>query len=67
MPKTKKKQSIRLPRRLLFIPSSDKDYIEDWKQKGKNPDPLNIPHSFRMCILGGVGKGKTCFIKNISN
>ena len=64
MTKTKKKQSIRLHRRLLFITSSDKDYIEDWKQKGKNPDPLNIPHSFRMCILGGVGKGKTCFIKN---
>lgn len=58
------KKRIRLPRKLLFIPSSDKDFIENWKGKGKNPDPLNIPSSFRMCILGGVGKGKTCFIKN---
>ncbi len=59
-----KKRIPKLPRRLLFIPSSDKDFIENWKGKGKNPDPLNVPSSFRMCILGGVGKGKTCFIKN---
>ncbi len=59
-----KKRIPKLPRKLLFIPSSDKDFIETWKQKGSNPDPLNIPASFRQCILGGVGKGKTMFIKN---
>lgn len=64
MPKQRKKRSRKLPRRLLFIPSSDKDFIETWSQKGKNPDPLNIPSSYRQCILGGVGKGKTMFLKN---
>lgn len=68
MPKTVKRRVKRrvqkLPRKLLYIPSSDKNFLETWKQKGVNPDPLNIPHSYRQCILGGVGKGKTMFIKN---
>lgn len=60
-----KKKRPKLPRRLLFIPSSDKDFIESWKDKGKNPDPLNLPASWRMVICGKPGVGKTCFIKNV--
>lgn len=61
----KRKRRARLPRKLLFIPSSDKDFIETWGQKGGNPDPLNLPASWRMCIMGTVGVGKTNFIKNV--
>lgn len=64
MPKRRKRHQ-RLPRKLLFIPSSDKDFIETWSQKGRNPDPLNLPASWRMCIMGTVGVGKTNFIKNV--
>lgn len=64
MPKKRKRRKL-LPRRLLFIPSSDKDFVESWKQKGGNPDPLNFPKSWRMVICGKPGVGKTCFIKNV--
>lgn len=61
----RKKIQPQLPRKLLFIPSSDKDFIETWKSRGKNPDPLNFPASWRMVIMGKPGVGKTCFIKNV--
>ena len=63
--KNKKSKKIKkLPRELLFIPSSDKNFIERWDDI-PNRDPLNFPKSFRICLIGPVGMGKTMFIKNI--
>lgn len=62
--KGKSKRSVKLPRKLLFIPSSDKDFIEKWTDK-VNRDPLNYPASWRMVICGKPGVGKTGFIKNV--
>lgn len=63
--KSKKSKKIKkLPRKLLFIPSSDKNFIEQWDDM-PNRDPLNFPKSFRICLIGPVGVGKTMFIKNI--
>lgn len=63
--KSKKSKKIKkLPRQLLFIPSSDKNFIEQWDDM-PNRDPLNFPKSFRMCLIGPVGMGKTMMIKNI--
>ena len=67
----KSKKTKKLPRQLLFIPSSDKNFIEQWDDLGisksglPNRDPLNFPKSFRICLIGPVGVGKTMFIKNI--
>lgn len=60
----KSKRIKKLPRQLLFIPSSDKNFIEQWDDI-PNRDPLNFPKSFRMCLIGPVGMGKTMMIKNI--
>lgn len=63
--KSKKKQSSsKLPKRLLFIPSSDKNFIEQWSDI-KNRDPLNFPASWRMVICGKPGCSKTMFLKNV--
>ncbi len=63
MPKKKKvKRKQKLPRKLLFIPSSDKDFIESWNDRR---DPLDFPASFRMILCGKPGCGKTCMVKNI--
>ena len=48
---------------IVVIPNIDKDsgWMEKW-----NGQPLNqIPHSFRLMALGGVGRGKTNSIKNL--
>jgi len=59
-----KKKQPKLPKKLLFIPSSDKDFIESWNDTKKR-DELNFPASWRMVICGKPGVGKTCFIKNV--
>ena len=51
-----------LPKKLLFIPSSDKNFIEKWR---KTRDPLDFPASYRICLMGKPGCGKTSLIKNI--
>lgn len=66
-----KKRVKKLPRKLLFIPSSDKDFIERWDDMGYSADgtvrrdPLNIPASWRGVFVGKPGCGKSCMIKNI--
>lgn len=63
MPRKKKvKRKRKLPRKLLFIPSSDKDFVESW---GNGRDPLDFPASWRMILCGKPGCGKTCMVKNI--
>ncbi len=57
-----KKKKIILPKRLLYIPSIDKDFIEKWT---KNRDPLDLPASFRIILCGKPGCSKTMMVKNI--
>ena len=54
-----------LPRKIVVIENKDKTFTENWESKGKDPDLLNIPHSFRMCVCGMPGSGKTTNIINI--
>lgn len=63
MTKNKKRQP-KLPKKLLYIPSSDKDFIEKWSDI-KNRDELNFPASWRMVICGKPGCSKTMYIKNV--
>ncbi len=57
----KKKKLPRLPKRLLFVPSCDKNFTERWSE---HRDPLNIP-GMRIILCGKPGCGKTLMIKNI--
>ncbi len=59
--KIRKKKPPKLPRRLLFVPSVDKNFTERWSP---NRDPLNIP-GMRIILCGRPGCGKTAMIKNI--
>ncbi len=47
---------------LIHIPNKEKLYHEKWF-KGRNK--LNIPHPYRILLLGGVNRGKTNTLKNI--
>ena len=58
----RRRKKIKFPKRLLYVPSCDKDFIEKWS---KNRDPLNFPASFRMVLCGKPGCSKTMMIKNI--
>lgn len=58
----KKKKRIKLPQKLLYVPSCDKDFIEKWT---KGRDPLNFPASFRIILCGKPGCSKTMMLKNI--
>lgn len=53
---------IKLPKKILPIPSDDKNFHEKWY---KSNDLLDFPHPFRCCIIGPPNSGKTCLIKNI--
>jgi len=58
-----KKHKVRLPNKILPMPSSDK---KGWREKwyeGRNM--LNLPHSFRLLCLGPPDSGKSTLIKNI--
>ncbi len=59
--KRKQQKPNQLPRKLLYIPSSDKNFTEKWT---KNRDPLNIP-GMRIILCGKPGCSKTMMIKNI--
>lgn len=61
--KDKKKKPRKLPKKLLFLPSCDKDGINEEWYAGR--DELNIPHPYRVSILGRPGSGKSLIVKNI--
>ena len=60
--KKKKRVKKRLPKTLLPIHCSDKGFHEKWSKKR---DPLNLPHPFRVVLLGRPNVGKTSTMKNI--
>jgi hypothetical protein len=65
--KKKKKRPPALPDRCVVIKNLDKDvgnWMENWS-KPKRRSPGHIPHSFRLLSLGGVGKGKTNYMKQL--
>lgn len=68
--KVRKKKTPKLPRRLLFVASCDKDFTERWDDNRNTRtgvitrDPLNIP-GMRIILCGRPGCGKTSMIKNI--
>jgi len=64
MNKSKRKVNKKLPRKLLFVPSSDKQFTEKWSYP-KDRDPLDIPKSYRMCVIGKPSCGKSLFLKNV--
>ena len=63
----KKKRIPGLPNRTVVIKNADKDkggWMENWNYP-KRRSPGHLPHPFRLLALGGVGRGKTCSVKNI--
>jgi len=66
MPKNKNKRRIKVkwkaPNELIRLPNADKTFHETWYD---GRDILDIPHPFRMCILGKVGMGKSTIAKNV--
>lgn len=63
--KHSKRRKQELPRRMVVIPNPDKRWHESWKGKGRNPDPLNFPHPFRIVLASHPGCGKTNTVKNV--
>lgn len=51
-----------LPNKIIKIANVDKKFHESY-HKGRNP--CDLPHPFRLCILGRVGMGKSTLAKNI--
>lgn len=51
-----------LPNKIIKIANVDKKFHESW-ENGRGL--CDIPHPFRMCILGKVGMGKSTLAKNI--
>lgn len=56
------KLSKKLPDEIIKLPNADKTFQEKWTP-GRNL--LDLPHAFRVCILGKVGLGKSTLGKNI--
>lgn len=56
---------MKLPRTIVPIENHDKDFHESWKDRGDDPDLMNVPHPFQMCISGRPGSGKTCALINM--
>lgn len=64
MAEQKKSKKVR---RIIPLKNKDKTFQEKWQLR-KNGTAKNLawfPHSFRMCILGEVGGGKSTLAKNI--
>jgi len=57
-----KKKERKLPQCIIPIKNPDKAFHEKWKP---SRDPLNLPHPFRVCLLGKPNSGKTTIMKNI--
>jgi hypothetical protein len=65
--KKKKKHKIpKLPKRNIVIKNADKDtgWMESWSSS-KNRSPANLIHSYRLLAMGGCGRGKTNYMKQI--
>ena len=65
--KRKKKKKIpKLPRKNVVIKNADKDtgWMESW-DKPKNRSPADLIHSYRLLAMGGCGRGKTNYMKQI--
>jgi hypothetical protein len=60
--KKKKKVKKRLPKMIIPIPNPDKGFHESWT---KGRDALNLPHPYRVVLLGKPNSGKTTVMKNI--
>ena len=56
------KYEDKLPNKLVVIKNKDKQWDEKWHD---NRNIANFPAPFRMCLVGGVGAGKTNTAKNI--
>ena len=72
MPLKKKPEAVRkrppkLPNKIQVIKNSEKD-VGNWMERWNKPKNRSIgclPHPFRLCALGGVGRGKSCTLKNL--
>ena len=65
--KNKKYRAPKLPSKVVVIKNVDKDvgnWMETWS-KPKKRNPGHLPHSFRLLALGGVGRGKTGYMKQL--
>jgi hypothetical protein len=63
--KKKTKRPPALPDHCVVIKNADKDvggWMESWSVPKKR-SPGHLPHSFRLLALGGVGRGKTNYLK----
>ncbi len=56
---------MQLPRRIVPYSNADKTGYETWATKGPNPDLLDFPKPFRMCLMAQPNTGKTTIIKNV--
>jgi hypothetical protein len=57
----------KLPSKVVVIKNTDKD-VGNWMESWNKPKRRNIghiPHSFRLLALGGVGRGKTGYMKQL--
>ena len=62
-----KKSRPKMPREVVVIKNVEKD-VGNWMETYAKPKNRNIgclPHPFRLCALGGVGRGKTNTLKNL--
>ena len=61
-----KKKIPKLPRKNVVIKNADKDtgWMESW-DKPKNRSPADLIHSYRLLAMGGCGRGKTNYMKQI--
>lgn len=62
MRKNKIKTDKELPNEIIKIENADKKFHESWHE-GRNV--CDIPHPFRMAVLGRVGLGKSTLCKNV--
>ena len=52
----------KLPKKIIPISNPDKGFHEKWS---KGRDMLDLPHPYRVCLLGKPNSGKTTVMKNI--
>lgn len=60
--KKKKPKKINYPQEIIVFENKDKQFQERW-YKGR--DPVDFPHSHRICMIARPHSGKTLTIKNL--